>query len=269
MFVIPDGMVSIDTRVAGPLPSPLKGSTISPVTVPVIQPGGVVASVVNEKSKIWLPAWVRPAVAASNTTASIPNFIVRFIAQPLSRLGSRTLREPGGRRPEGHPSAITDPLPIPSGHTRPKGQLRGVYSPAGAQFKPKMRFFYENGPQKETVARQPGPIRNGSSGVPGSWCWVVRGKLLFSNDLWRKAGHSVYRTQVTEIKRLTMNLREQPPGTPEEPTVQPVKLRVSPRKWSRDPRPGLVGSLISAVQRHRGRPGPSGPRRSRLASWRR
>ena len=116
-----------------------------------------------------------------------------------------------------------------------------------------MRFFYENGPQKETVARQPGPIRNGSSGVPGSWCWVVRGKLLFSNDLWRKAGHSVYRTQVTEIKRLTMNLREQPPGTPEEPTVQPVKLRVSPRKWSRDPRPGLVGSLISAVQRHRGR----------------
>ena len=40
----------------------------------------------------------------------------------------------------------------------------------------------------------------GSSGVPGGWCWVVRRKLLFSNDLWRKAGHSVYRTQVTEIK---------------------------------------------------------------------
>src|SRR5208337_452501 len=59
--------------------------------------------------------------------------------------------------------------------------------------------------------------RDGSSGVPGGWCWVVRRKLLFSNDLWRKAGHSVYRTQVTEIKRLTMNLRKQPPGTPEEP----------------------------------------------------
>ena len=40
----------------------------------------------------------------------------------------------------------------------------------------------------------------GSSGVPGGWHWVVRRKLLFSNDLWRKAGHSVYRTQVTEIK---------------------------------------------------------------------
>jgi hypothetical protein len=40
----------------------------------------------------------------------------------------------------------------------------------------------------------------GSSGVPGGWCWVVRRKLLFRNDLWRKAGHSVYRTQVTEIK---------------------------------------------------------------------
>src|SRR5271167_3134662 len=56
----------------------------------------------------------------------------------------------------------------------------------------------------------------GSSGVPGGWCCVVRRKLLFSNDLWRKAGHSVYRTQATEIKRFTMNLREQPPGTPEE-----------------------------------------------------
>src|SRR5208337_4819646 len=57
----------------------------------------------------------------------------------------------------------------------------------------------------------------GSSGVPGGWCWVVRRKLLFSNDLWRKTGHSVYRTQATELKRLTMNLRKQPPGTPEEP----------------------------------------------------
>src|SRR5208337_5101944 len=53
----------------------------------------------------------------------------------------------------------------------------------------------------------------GSSGVPGGWCWVVRRKLLFSNDLWRKTGHSVYRTQATELKRLTMNLRKQPPGT--------------------------------------------------------
>jgi hypothetical protein len=45
------------------------------------------------------------------------------------------------------------------------------------------------------------PVKTqGSSGVPGGWCWVVRRKLLFSNDLWRKAGHSVYRTQVTEIK---------------------------------------------------------------------
>ena len=43
-------------------------------------------------------------------------------------------------------------------------------------------------------------FRKGSSGVPGGWCWVVRRKLLFSNDLWRKAGYSVYRTQVTEIK---------------------------------------------------------------------
>ncbi len=66
----------------------------------------------------------------------------------------------------------------------------------------------------------------GSSGVPGSWCWVVRGKLPFSNDLWRKAGHSVYRTQVTEIKRLTMNLREQPPGTPEEPPPFISLLRI-------------------------------------------
>jgi len=43
-------------------------------------------------------------------------------------------------------------------------------------------------------------FNQGSSGVPGGWYWVVRRKLLFSNDLWRKAGHSVYRTQVTEIK---------------------------------------------------------------------
>jgi hypothetical protein len=42
--------------------------------------------------------------------------------------------------------------------------------------------------------------REGSSAVPGGWCWVVRRKLLFNNDLWRKTGHSVYRTQTTEIK---------------------------------------------------------------------
>jgi len=44
------------------------------------------------------------------------------------------------------------------------------------------------------------PNHLGSSGVPGGWCWVVRRKLLFSNDLWRNAGHSVCRTQVTDIK---------------------------------------------------------------------
>ena len=47
---------------------------------------------------------------------------------------------------------------------------------------------------------QVGKREVGSTGVPGGWYWVVRRKLLFSNDLWRKAGHSVYRTQVTEIK---------------------------------------------------------------------
>jgi aryl-alcohol dehydrogenase-like predicted oxidoreductase len=46
----------------------------------------------------------------------------------------------------------------------------------------------------------PDHIREGSSGAPGGWCWVVRRKLLFSNVLWRKACHSVYRTQVPEIK---------------------------------------------------------------------
>ena len=45
-----------------------------------------------------------------------------------------------------------------------------------------------------------GARSRGSSGVPGGWCCVVRRKLLFSKDLWRKAGHSVYRTQATEIK---------------------------------------------------------------------
>src|SRR5271157_4067548 len=83
-----------------------------------------------------------------------------------------------------------------------------------------------------------GGYYNGSSGVPGGWYWVVRRKLLFSNDLWRKAGHSVYRTQVTEIKRLTMNLREQPPGTPEEPWEMPPR-----RKRWQEPKNDFLASM--------------------------
>src|SRR5271157_1516088 len=107
----------------------------------------------------------------------------------------------------------------------------------------------------------------GSSGVPGSWCWVVRRKLLFSNDLWRKAGHSVYRTQVTEIKRLTMNLREQPPGTPEEPWEMPPR-----RKRWQEPKNDFLASmhptlaadaLFAASRRHDGQ---TYRRRSRLSS---
>jgi len=40
----------------------------------------------------------------------------------------------------------------------------------------------------------------GFSGVPGGWCWVVRRKLLLSNNLWRQAGHPVCWTQITETK---------------------------------------------------------------------
>ena len=50
----------------------------------------------------------------------------------------------------------------------------------------------------------PGELRtNYAMALPvfrGDWCCVVRRKLLFSNDLWRKAVHSVYQTQATEIK---------------------------------------------------------------------
>ena len=54
--------------------------------------------------------------------------------------------------------------------------------------------------ERGKIAISLGPNDKGSSGVPGGWCCVVRRKLLFSDDLWRKAGHSIYRTQVTEIK---------------------------------------------------------------------
>ena len=57
----------------------------------------------------------------------------------------------------------------------------------------------EQGLKRNILAGLDG-LHLGSSGVPGGWCCVVRRKLLFSNDLWRKAGHSVYRTQTTEIK---------------------------------------------------------------------
>ncbi len=46
----------------------------------------------------------------------------------------------------------------------------------------------------------PKVILQSSSGVPGGWGWMFRRKLLFNNDLWWKAGYSVCRTQVTEIK---------------------------------------------------------------------
>ena len=45
------------------------------------------------------------------------------------------------------------------------------------------------------IADSPGFL-HGSYGVPGGWCCVVRRKLLFSNDLWLKAGHSVVSVQV-------------------------------------------------------------------------
>src|SRR5271157_5728552 len=103
--------------------------------------------------------------------------------------------------------------------TQTKTGKRLTPSVFGGMLHSRHRWFPFRGTTSRT-ARGRGNVlanRDGSSGVPGGWCWVVRRKLLFSNDLWRKAGHSVYRTQVTEIKRLTMNLRKQPPGTPEEP----------------------------------------------------
>ena len=95
MFVIPGGILSINTRVAGPLPSPLKGRIISPVTVPVIQPGGVVKSVMNEKSKIWRqPGSGRPLRPAAPLQASpISSFASLLNPFPGSVVGRFVNRE--------------------------------------------------------------------------------------------------------------------------------------------------------------------------------